>query len=105
MGKPSSQFFHLALAALGLEDLSTSQVLMIGDDIRDDVLGKDQFLRCPKTSGALLGAQEAGFVGALVQTGKYMEGDEKKGPGLPDFVYPSLLHAVQAVVAGLKQQV
>ena len=103
MGKPSSQFFHLALTALGLEDLSTtSQVLMIGDDIRDDVLGKDQFLRCPKTSGALSGAQEAGLVGALVQTGKYMEGDEKKGPGLPDFVYPSLLHAVQAVVASLK---
>ena len=102
VGKPSSQFFHLALAALGLENLSTSQVLMIGDDIRDDVLGKDQFLRCPKTSGALSGAQEAGLVGALVQTGKYMEGDEKKGPGLPDFVYPDLLHAVQAVVAGLK---
>ena len=102
MGKPSSQFFHLALAALGLEDLSTtSQVLMIGDDIRDDVLGKDQ-RRCPKISGALSGAQEAGLVGALVQTGKYMEGDEKKGPGLPDFVYPSLLHAVQAVVASLK---
>ena len=102
MGKPSSQFFHLALTALGLEDLSTtSQVLMIGDDIRDDVLGKDQ-RRCPKISGALSGAQEAGLVGALVQTGKYMEGDEKKGPGLPDFVYPSLLHAVQAVVASLK---
>ena len=101
VGKPSSQFFHLALAAFGVEDLSTSQVLMIGDDIRDDVLGKDQ-RRCPKISGALSGAQEAGLVGALVQTGKYMEGDEKKGPGLPDFVYPSLLHAVQTVVAGLK---
>ena len=45
VGKQSSQFFYLALAALGLEDLSTSQVLMIGDDIRDDVLGKDQLLR------------------------------------------------------------
>ena len=75
MGKPSPQFFHLALAALGLEDLSTSQVLMIGDDIRDDVLGKDTLLRRPKTSDGLSGAQEAGLVGALVQTGKYMPYD------------------------------
>ena len=35
---------------------------MVGDDIRDDVIG----------------AQEAGLVGALVKTGKYREGDEKK---------------------------
>ena len=40
MGKPSKQFFHLALSALEMEEGKASQVLMVGDDIRDDVLGK-----------------------------------------------------------------
>ena len=40
MGKPSKQFFHLALSALEMEEAEASQVLMVGDDIRDDVLGK-----------------------------------------------------------------
>jgi len=31
-----------------------------------------------------------------------MEGDEKKGPGLPDFVFPGLLQAVEAVIESLK---
>ena len=54
-----------------------------------------------KAQFTITGAQEAGLVGALVQTGKYMEGDEKKGPGLPDFVFPGLLQAVKAVVESL----
>ena len=40
VGKPSKQFFHLALTALELEGADAGQVLMVGDDIRDDVLGK-----------------------------------------------------------------
>ena len=40
VGKPSKQFFHLALSALEMEEGKASQVLMVGDDIRDDVLGK-----------------------------------------------------------------
>ena len=40
MGKPSKQFFHLALSALEMEEAEAGQVLMVGDDIRDDVLGK-----------------------------------------------------------------
>ena len=40
MGKPSKQFFYLALSALEMEEGKASQVLMVGDDIRDDVLGK-----------------------------------------------------------------
>ena len=55
-----------------------------------------------QTQFTITGAQDAGLVGALVQTGKYMEGDEKKGPGLPDFVFPGLLQAVKAVVESLK---
>ena len=55
-----------------------------------------------QTQVTITGAQDAGLVGALVQSGKYMEGDEKKGPGLPDFVFPGLLQAVKAVVESLK---
>jgi len=55
-----------------------------------------------QTQFTITGAQDAGLVGALVQTGKYMEGDEEKGPGLPDFVFPGLLQAVKAVVESLK---
>ena len=51
-----------------------------------------------QTQITITGAQDAGLVGALVQTGKYIEGDERKGPGVPDFVYPGLLQAVKAVV-------
>ena len=40
VGKPSKQFFHLALSALEMGKAEASQVLMVGDDIRDDVLGK-----------------------------------------------------------------
>ena len=54
------------------------------------------------TQVTISGAQDAGLIGGLVQTGKYMEGDEKKGPGLPDFVFPGLLQAVKAVVESLK---
>merc|ERR1712032_1388155 len=86
VGKPSKQFFHLALTALELEGADAGQVLMVGDDIRDDVLG----------------AQDAGLVGALVQTVIYMEVDEKKGLGLPDYVFPVLLQAVKAVIESLK---
>jgi len=86
VGKPSKQFFHLALSALEMEDAEASQVLMVGDDIKDDVLG----------------AQDAGLVGALVQTGKYMEGDENRGPGVPDFVFPGILQAIKAVIESLK---
>ena len=55
-----------------------------------------------RTQFIITGAQDAGLVGALVQTGKYMEGDENKGPSLPDFVFPGLLQAVKAVVESLK---
>ena len=81
-------------------EAEASQVLMVGDDIRDDVLGK--FEARDTTQFTISGAQDAGLIGGLVQTGKYMEGDEKKGPGLPDFVFPGLLQAVKAVVESLK---
>ena len=39
VGKPSPAFFQLALEGLG-QGLELGQVIMIGDDVRDDVLGK-----------------------------------------------------------------
>ena len=100
VGKPSKQFFHLPLSALEMEDAEASQVLMVGDDIKDDVLGK-LGLR-DTTRYTITGAQDAGLVGALVQTGKYMEGDENRGPGVPDFVFPGILQAIKAVIESLK---
>jgi HAD superfamily hydrolase (TIGR01458 family) len=58
VGKPSREFFRLAAASLGLPAGSDPQeIVMVGDDIWSDVQG----------------AQEAGFQGWLVKTGKYRE--------------------------------
>lgn len=46
---------------------------MIGDDVKDDVIG----------------AQDAGLKGVLVKTGKYSEGDENKASQPPNFVFES----------------
>jgi len=57
VGKPQPGFFLGALKDLGV---SASEAVMIGDDVRDDVLG----------------AMAAGLRGVLVRTGKYRAGDE-----------------------------
>jgi len=41
VGKPSEQFFHLALKELN-PSLLPHEALMVGDDVRDDVLGAQQ---------------------------------------------------------------
>lgn len=81
MGKPSRTFFSLAVARLE-GGLSPAQVLMVGDDIRDDVLG----------------AQSAGLQGALVRTGKYRPGDEFGMEQKPDYVFENLLEMANFVV-------
>ena len=59
VGKPSKAFFEHAAKLL---NLSTHDCAMIGDDVRDDVIG----------------ALDAGVgFGVLVQTGKFRPGDEK----------------------------
>jgi HAD superfamily hydrolase (TIGR01458 family) len=70
MGKPERAFFAQAIAALGLP---ADLVAMIGDDIDGDVAG----------------AQRAGLIGALVQTGKFRPDDLTRGTW-PDFVLGSL---------------
>ncbi len=77
IGKPSAEFFHLAVKSMGLEP---DEVLMIGDDIESDIKG----------------AMDAGLRAALVKTGKFQESDLKKGIHadviLPDITaLPSLL--------------
>ncbi|MEJ2137830.1 MAG: HAD-IA family hydrolase, partial [Gammaproteobacteria bacterium] len=56
LGKPSADFFAIALRAIGCE---RGETLMIGDDISGDVSG----------------AQKAGLKAALVRTGKFRERD------------------------------
>ena len=58
LGKPAEGFFAAALSSLGL---AAGEVVMIGDDAEADVAGA---MRC-------------GLQGVLVQTGKYLPGDEK----------------------------
>jgi len=81
VGKPSKDFFHLALRDLD-SSIEASDALMVGDDIRDDVLG----------------AQQAGLRGALVKTGKYLPGDETKY-GEPNHVFQDLEEMAKFVVS------
>ncbi|MCX6677549.1 MAG: TIGR01458 family HAD-type hydrolase [Methanothrix sp.] len=71
MGKPSRQFFQLALRDLGI---GPEDAAMIGDDILTDVHG----------------AQEMGMQGILVKTGKYREDMVKSSGVKPDMVLESL---------------
>lgn len=71
MGKPSAQFFNMAVNALGLKP---SEVVMVGDDIDADVGG----------------AQDAGLHGILVKTGKYRETYTRLSSVDPDAILPSV---------------
>ncbi len=66
IGKPSRDFFHLAVDAMGLQP---REVVMVGDDIESDIKG----------------AHDAGLLTALVKTGKFRPEDLKKGIR-PDYV-------------------
>jgi HAD superfamily hydrolase (TIGR01458 family) len=65
IGKPSQEFFKLAIQSLGLP---TPNVAMIGDDIEADVGG----------------AQAAGLTGILVRTGKYRADTVARSTVRPD---------------------
>lgn len=75
IGKPSPDFFQLAVDDLGVPP---AQVAMIGDDIEADVGG----------------AQRAGLKGILVRTGKFRETDLQLGIE-PDAVMDSIADLVQ----------
>jgi HAD superfamily hydrolase (TIGR01458 family) len=61
MGKPSPEFFAMALASLGAP---AGRVAMFGDDVRNDVAG----------------AEACGIHGVLVKTGKFRPPDLAAGP-------------------------
>lgn len=65
IGKPSKDFFHLAVDSMGLDP---EEVMMVGDDIVSDIKG----------------AQDAGLKTALVRTGKFQSSDLDRGI-TPDF--------------------
>ncbi len=71
VGKPSREFFRLALSHLGLPP---HQAAMVGDDWESDIGG----------------AQGAGLRTILVRTGKYQPKDEKNLDPPPDGVIQSL---------------
>jgi HAD superfamily hydrolase (TIGR01458 family) len=71
IGKPSRDFFRMALEGLGVP---AEQVAMVGDDVENDVRG----------------AQEAGLMGVLVQTGKYRKELVERSGIRPDRVVKNL---------------
>jgi HAD superfamily hydrolase (TIGR01458 family) len=76
MGKPSPEFFGLALLDMGVRP---QEATMIGDDILTDVGG----------------AKKAGMKGILVKTGKYRE-DAVRGSGIvPDLVLDSIAGLIE----------
>jgi HAD superfamily hydrolase (TIGR01458 family) len=83
MGKPSQDFFDLALKDMGL---GREQVVMIGDDIQTDVGG----------------ARNAGMRGILVMTGKYLEEIVNKSAIRPDLTIPSIAH-IREILAAAQQ--
>ncbi|NOT69674.1 MAG: TIGR01458 family HAD-type hydrolase [Methylophilaceae bacterium] len=71
IGKPSVDFFQMALDDMGLEP---AQVAIIGDDIDADVGG----------------GQQAGLKGILVKTGKYRQDYTEVSKVRPDFTIASI---------------
>ncbi|TPX31563.1 hypothetical protein SeMB42_g07746 [Synchytrium endobioticum] len=81
VGKPSPSFFHLVLQDL---QMKPDEVVMIGDDVRDDVIG----------------AAKAGIdLGILVKTGKYRKGDETKYEMQPSYTVNDFEAAVDLLCA------
>lgn len=70
VGKPSTEFYRLACASMGI---SPEETVMVGDDIEGDILG----------------AQEAGIKAVLVRTGKFTPDDLEWGIE-PDIVLESI---------------
>ena len=75
VGKPSLEFFRLALSYL---QVAPHEIAMVGDDVEVDIAG----------------AKKAGVRTILVQTGKYRSGDLEKIEVEPDGVIESLADLV-----------
>lgn len=73
-GKPSPEFFGAAVASLGLGE-GVRDVVMVGDDLWSDIRG----------------AQQAGYQGWLVRTGKYRESALRESGVTPDRILESVV--------------
>ncbi|KAI6227756.1 Haloacid dehalogenase-like hydrolase domain-containing protein 2 isoform X5 [Aphelenchoides fujianensis] len=85
IGKPSVGFYKEAVGLLEQEhgvQFVPADVFMIGDDVRDDVIG----------------SQEAGLRGILVKTGKYRTDDELQVPEEKRVVCENFAEAVDHVL-------
>lgn len=78
IGKPSMDFFKIALDDLGLH---SGEVMMVGDDIDVDIRG----------------GQQAGMIGVLVKTGKYREVYVASSHIKPDFTIDSIADLLQLI--------
>jgi len=78
VGKPSPEFFRLALEDMGIQP---SSAIMVGDDLRTDVGG----------------AQAAGMRTALVRTGKFRQEVFEASLIRPDLLLPSIASLPEAI--------
>lgn len=78
IGKPSKDFFQIALDHMGLQ---ANQAVMIGDDIDADIGG----------------AQQAGLKGILVRTGKYRKSYAEQSAITPDLIINSVAELPSAL--------
>jgi HAD superfamily hydrolase (TIGR01458 family) len=78
IGKPSSDFFRIALDDMGL---MPCEVMMVGDDIDVDVSG----------------GQQVGLKGVLVKTGKYRQSYADASTIKPDFTIDSIANLLGVI--------
>ncbi|KAI8644369.1 haloacid dehalogenase-like hydrolase domain-containing protein 2-like protein [Parasitella parasitica] len=81
VGKPTIDFFKLALGQIGMQN-TPRQVAIIGDDVLNDLGG---------------GAEELGLHRFLVQTGKYRPEDSNRSQDVK--VFRSVVEAIDHVIA------
>ncbi|KAK4519333.1 Cation_ATPase_N domain-containing protein [Mucor velutinosus] len=81
VGKPTTNFFRLALQQINMES-TPGQVAIIGDDVSNDLGG---------------GAKELGLHRFLVQTGKYRPEDSNQDTDL--HVFKSVVEAIDHIIA------
>lgn len=84
VGKPDAAFFLSAIPGF-LSTHKLNEIVMIGDDVKDDVLG----------------AMKTGLSAILVRTGKYKTGDEDKIERQPTFIANDIVEAVSYILEEL----
>jgi HAD superfamily hydrolase (TIGR01458 family) len=84
VGKPDAAFFLSAIPGF-LSTHKLNEIVMIGDDVKDDVLG----------------ALKTGLSAILVKTGKYKNGDEDKIEPHPTFIADDIVQAINYILEDL----